>query len=65
MISVIVFELNLSTLYKYLFSCHGKWSIKPTVKRATRLEDTGQQEIQQGPQLRQFVLKKKPINFKH
>ena len=40
----------------YLFSCHGKRSIEPLLEGGTRLEDSGQQEIQQSPQLWKFVL---------
>jgi hypothetical protein len=39
-----------------LFSSRGKGSIEPLLECAARLEDGRQQEIQQSPQLGQFVL---------
>lgn len=42
----------------YLFSRHGKRSIKPLLKRATALEDGRQEEIEQGPQLGELVLQR-------
>lgn len=33
----------------YLFSSHGKWSIKPLLKCATTFEDSWKEEIEQSP----------------
>lgn len=42
----------------YLFSRHGKRSVKPLLERAAALEDGRQEEIEQGPQLRELVLQR-------
>lgn len=43
-------------LYRYLFSCHGKGGVEPLLKGAAAFENGGQEEVEQRPELRQFVL---------
>lgn len=40
----------------HLFSSHGEGGVEPLLEGAATLENGGQEEVQQGPQLRQFVL---------
>lgn len=42
----------------YLFSGSSKWSIEPLLEGGAALEDGGQQEVEQRPQLRQLVLQR-------
>ena len=46
----------------HLLSCWCKWCIEPLLKCAARLEDSWQQEIQQSPQLWEFILNKENNN---
>lgn len=40
----------------HLFSSHGKGCIEPLLKGAAALEDGGQQEVKERPELRELVL---------
>ena len=40
----------------YLFARDSEWSIEPLLKGVAGLEDGGQQEVEEGPQLWQLVL---------
>lgn len=44
----------------HLLSSHGKGSIEPLLKCTAALENGGQEEVEQGPQLRQLVLQWSP-----
>lgn len=43
-----------------LLSGHGEGGVEPLLESATALEDGGQQEVEQGPQLGQLVLQRRP-----
>lgn len=40
------------------FSGHGKWGVEPLLKSAAALKNGRQEEVEQGPQLRQLVLQR-------
>ena len=42
-----------------LFSGHGERGIEPLLEGAATLENSGQEEVQQGPELRQLVLQRR------
>ena len=46
--------MNLKS--RHLLSSHGKWCVEPLLKCGHRLEDGGQEEVEQSPQLWQTVL---------
>ncbi len=43
-----------------LLSGHGEGRVEPLLKRAAALEDGGQQEVEQRPELRKLVLQRRP-----
>ena len=43
-----------------LFSCHGEGSVEPLVEGGHGLEDAGQQEVEERPELGEFVLEGRP-----
>ncbi len=43
-----------------LLSGHGEGCVEPLLKRAAALEDGGQQEVEQCPELRKLVLQRRP-----
>lgn len=52
-------ETGYSTfLIRYLLSSHGERSVEPLLKSAAALEDSGQQEVEQRPELGQLVLQR-------
>lgn len=56
------FETNITTAQSpsfNLFSSHGKRGIEPLLEGAATLENGGQEEVQQRPELRQLVLQRR------
>ena len=43
-----------------LFSCHGEGSVEPLVEGGHGLEDAGQEEVEERPELGEFVLEGRP-----
>lgn len=50
---------NRTTSGAYPLPCHGERCIEPLLEGAAALEDGGQQEVEQGPELGQLVLQRR------
>lgn len=51
-------DLSFDHKVTHLLSRHGEGGVEPLLKRAAALEDGGQEEVEQGPQLGQLVLQR-------